>query len=122
LNYKGDYFMKKARLVLTAVAAFTVLGGVFAFKANKVARNPAGTVYYKTTTATTNFPTLTLFTVTTATNGATIVHPATHYYYTTSIITGVTAPTFAIYTTTPFSGPSIPKGYHPLQFLQCQTT
>jgi hypothetical protein len=43
LIYKGDYFMKKARLILSAVAVLAVIGGTLAFKAGRF--TPFGQAY-----------------------------------------------------------------------------
>ena len=40
--------MKKARLILSAIAVFAVIGGAYAVKASRFA---AGNIYYYTTTA-----------------------------------------------------------------------
>ncbi|MCF6407518.1 hypothetical protein L3C95_31795 [Chitinophaga filiformis] len=83
--------MKKARVLLSAIAIFAVVGGAFAFKAKK---NYSIVTYYVGTTSTL-LPTRT---ISNATSTTTQIPGATLYYFTT-VSTAFPTSTGYVYTT-----------------------
>jgi hypothetical protein len=74
LIYKGKNIMKKAKIVLSAVALFAVVGGALAFKAARIPQ----TFFYKTNPAATALCTIpTLLPYTTSVNPTTTIPYAT---------------------------------------------